>query len=70
MRKMQKHPENLLVIGPMKFPKKALKDLYDITKTGLIFVDGGTIHFELLKKMYPELTKDSQTIGDGDSSKR
>ncbi|MBC7429071.1 MAG: hypothetical protein H7336_10695 [Bacteriovorax sp.] len=74
MTKKQKHPEKnlqtLIIVGPMKFPWKVLKNFLSVPDVRLIFIDGGSVHAEKFRKKTPHLLKQAVFAGDGDSSKR
>lgn len=72
--KKQKHSEmkagSLIIVGPMPFPRSALKDFILEADTQLIFIDGGDAHSAKFKIAAPKLYKKSIRAGDGDSSKK
>lgn len=70
MTKKQKHHETLIIVGPMKFPWKAVIPFLKAKDAGLIFVDGGLVHEKNFKKKAPHLLADSFSAGDGDSSRK
>ena len=73
MMKKQKHlekdPSTFIIVGPTSFKWKVLTPFLRRANVKLFFVDGGLIHQDKFKKKTPELTKSSESIGDGDSSK-
>lgn len=74
MMKKQKHPEKLpftyIIVGPTSFKWKVLTPFLRLSHVKLFFIDGGLIHQQKFQKKAPLLNKTSQSIGDGDSSKK
>lgn len=66
----QKSISTYIIVGPTPFKWKVLKSFLKHPDVQLIFIDGGLIHYEKFFKQVPILTKNSFSIGDGDSSNK
>lgn len=74
MMKKQKHSQKPLstyiIVGPTPFKWKVLTPYLKLPDVKLIFIDGGLIHRKKFLLKAPLLVKNSQSIGDGDSSRQ
>lgn len=74
MMKKQKNSKNspvtYIIVGPTAFKWKVLTPYLKLSNIKLLFVDGGLTHLDKFQKKVPTLSKNAQSVGDGDSSNK